>query len=207
MPTYDDITDAELDAESPLTESLFRKLRDNPEAIAEAAAGATRVRVLALDTAQDRADAGTGLAAAGMVPVATGGDGAEWAHPSVPGSYVILNTSGWHNVVAVSAGDSYKLDGIIYTEEIQPSSPFQTYIWAGSFSAIAGEDESGRWSIVVTHTIGGGLSAMQRTTGLVSGDTLLRVSGGNLQVNTGHLTGGLSLVQIGWFVSFVKVNG
>lgn len=44
MAEYDPILDSEIDPESPITSTLMSRMRDNPEAIAEGASGATRVQ-------------------------------------------------------------------------------------------------------------------------------------------------------------------
>lgn len=51
MTNYNAIADAEIDPGSPITTSLVERLRDNPIAIAEGAAGAPRVDLSALDEA------------------------------------------------------------------------------------------------------------------------------------------------------------
>jgi hypothetical protein len=48
MP-YNNIPDAEIDPDSPVTASLMQKLRDNPIGIAQAAAGAPKVQYNALN--------------------------------------------------------------------------------------------------------------------------------------------------------------
>ena len=52
MTTYVAITDAEIDQDSPLTQVLMTKYRDNSIAIAEGAAGAPRVDLPAITAAQ-----------------------------------------------------------------------------------------------------------------------------------------------------------
>lgn len=53
MASYNEITDGEIDPESPITTSLMTKLRDNPEAIAEGASGAPRIVYGALNLSSD----------------------------------------------------------------------------------------------------------------------------------------------------------
>lgn len=48
MTTYTAITNAEIDQDSPVTEPLMTKLRDNPLAIAEGASGAPRIQKAAI---------------------------------------------------------------------------------------------------------------------------------------------------------------
>lgn len=50
MATYTAITDAEIDQDSPVTQTLMTKYRDNLIATAEGAAGAPRIEDAALDT-------------------------------------------------------------------------------------------------------------------------------------------------------------
>jgi hypothetical protein len=55
MTTYSAITNGEIDQDSPGTEVLFAKLRDNPIAIAEGASGAPKVELDALEIAETTA--------------------------------------------------------------------------------------------------------------------------------------------------------
>ena len=50
MASYVTITDSQVDPEAPITSELMSSLRDNPLAIAEAAAGAPKIDPTALDT-------------------------------------------------------------------------------------------------------------------------------------------------------------
>lgn len=67
MASYIEITDSEIDPESPGTTSLFTRIRDNPIAIAEGATGAPRIAAGALDVSSGLysilADIGVGNAA------------------------------------------------------------------------------------------------------------------------------------------------
>lgn len=49
MTTYRDISDTEVQVDAPLTQQLMQALKDNPEAIAQAASGATRIDPAALE--------------------------------------------------------------------------------------------------------------------------------------------------------------
>lgn len=53
MTTYTAIADTEIDAESPLTEELMTRVRDNPIALAEGATGAPRIWGSAIARPQD----------------------------------------------------------------------------------------------------------------------------------------------------------
>ena len=50
MTTYTAIADTEIDQDSPVTETLMTKMRDNPIAITEGASGAPRIVAGALNT-------------------------------------------------------------------------------------------------------------------------------------------------------------
>lgn len=50
MTTYTAITATEVDADSPVTDTLMQRLRDNPLAMFEGAAGAPRLQLAAVDT-------------------------------------------------------------------------------------------------------------------------------------------------------------
>ena len=50
MTTYTTIADTEIDQDSPVTETLMTKMRDNPIAITEGASGAPRIVQNALST-------------------------------------------------------------------------------------------------------------------------------------------------------------
>lgn len=49
MTTYTAITSGEIDPDSPITNSLMTKLRDNPIAITEGASGAPKIQTAAID--------------------------------------------------------------------------------------------------------------------------------------------------------------
>ena len=51
MTTYTAIPDADIDTDSPLTESLFTLIRDNPIAITEGSTGAPKIQTAALEQA------------------------------------------------------------------------------------------------------------------------------------------------------------
>jgi hypothetical protein len=86
MTIYTSITGGEIDADSPITESLVTRLRDNPIAISEGSTGAPKIQTSAYDTGSvDEASIGAG--AVHQSELNTG------LHSiSVPGSdYVVLN--------------------------------------------------------------------------------------------------------------------
>lgn len=70
MTTYSAIASTEIDADSPITDALLGKLRDNPIAISEGASGAPKVMAAALNTATNTLS-GT-LAAGATVEVTIG---------------------------------------------------------------------------------------------------------------------------------------
>ncbi len=74
MTTYTAIAGTEIDAESPVTEELMTRLRDNPIAITEGATGAPRVLGIALDGVY----AGFGYQTSTAVTAFTGLTGAQW---------------------------------------------------------------------------------------------------------------------------------
>ena len=63
MATYTAITDAEIDQDSPITQTLMTKYRDNLIATTEGAAGAPRIVRGALDTATSSASGSIGSGA------------------------------------------------------------------------------------------------------------------------------------------------
>jgi hypothetical protein len=81
MTTYTAITNAELDQDSPLTETLTTKFRDNPIAITEGAAGAPRIVAGALDI-------GTGSASGTSVGGGTVVVGLTYDYSFVPNALV-----------------------------------------------------------------------------------------------------------------------
>lgn len=56
MTTYTAVADSEIDTDSPLTESLFTRLRDNPIAITEGATGSPKITDAAFNTNSINAD-------------------------------------------------------------------------------------------------------------------------------------------------------
>ena len=75
MTTYVAITDAEIDQDSPLTQVLMTKYRDNSIAIAEGAAGAPRVDLPAITAAQVEGLAALAYGSIGSMVMAKGGAG------------------------------------------------------------------------------------------------------------------------------------
>jgi hypothetical protein len=71
MTTYAAIADSEIDAESPITDLLLSRLRDNPIAMAEGKAGAPRFRGLAAMTPAQYADLFPIVSTAGATTIPT----------------------------------------------------------------------------------------------------------------------------------------
>jgi len=70
MTTYTAIADTEIDQDSPVTETLWTKMRDNPIAITEGASGAPKIQTPAInDAAVTQVKLNTTLASyAGSIP-------------------------------------------------------------------------------------------------------------------------------------------
>lgn len=116
MTTYTAIADTEIDQDSPVTETLMTKLRNNPIAITEGASGAPRIVQGALDTTQ--------TTYAGLIPA-----GAE-INIATPNSYSFFPE--WSNdsqiIISFRSGGSDALNLFNNGDNAQPYSVNWRYI-------------------------------------------------------------------------------
>jgi hypothetical protein len=111
MTTYTAITDAEIDQDSPLTETLATKWRDNPIAITEGAAGAPRIVAGALDI-------GTGSASGTSVGGGTVVVGLSSNYSFIPNASVSGPGGVFNGLVTGSSVSFSGSSGIDYTYSV-----------------------------------------------------------------------------------------
>lgn len=97
MTSYTAITTSEVDADSPITESLMTRLRDNPIAITEGSSGAPKIQTAAYDTGSVD-QAAIGASAVGQAELKTATDN-QFTVISGNDSAGVLMTGGTYTMV------------------------------------------------------------------------------------------------------------